>query len=229
MLDNLNILLGVTGGIAAYKAADLASKLTSAGASVNTVMTKSACRLVGPKSFEVVTQSAVFTSLWDLDARFNLRAPASWKGAGRESSIEHRASRIENPVGHIALVECADIVVVAPATANIIGKIANGICDDLLSTTLCACWPLIKSGATLLAPAMNNNMWTNAAVQRNVKAVKEMGFGVIGPVKGRLACGTEAIGRMAEPQDILEAVEKIASKVKSGKHEAAQTGGETAG
>jgi len=212
MLDNLNILLGVTGGIAAYKAADLASKLTAAGASVNTVMTESACRLVGPKSFEAVTQSAVFTSLWDLDARFNLR----------ESSIEHR-------VGHIALVEWADIVVVAPATANIIGKIANGICDDLLSTTLCACWPLIKSGATLLAPAMNNNMWMNAAVQRNVKAVKEMSFGLIGPVKGRLACGTEAIGRMAEPQDILKAIEKIASKIKRGKHKATQTGGENAG
>ena len=219
MLDNLNILLCVTGGIAAYKAADLASKLTSAGASVNTVMTESACRLVGPKSFEAVTQSAVFTSLWDLDARFNLR----------ESSVKNRESSIEHRVGHIALVEWADIVVVAPATANIIGKIANGICDDLLSTTLCACWPLIKSGATLLAPAMNNNMWTNAAVQRNVKAVKEMGFGLIGPVKGRLACGTEAIGRMAEPQDILKAIEKIASKVKRGKHKATQTGGETAG
>ncbi len=212
MLDNLNILLGVTGGIAAYKAVDLASKLTAGGAGLNTVMTEDACQLIGPKSFEAVTQSAVFTSLWDLDARFNLR----------ESSIEHQ-------VGHIALVDWADIVVVAPATANIIGKIANGICDDLLSTALCACWPLIKSGATLLAPAMNNNMWTNAAVQRNVKTVKEMGFELIGPVKGRLACGTEAIGRMAEPQDILEAIEKIASKVKSGKHKAAQTGGETAG
>ena len=212
MLDNLNILLGVTGGIAAYKAVDLASKLTAGGAGLNTVMTESACRLIGPKSFEAVTQSAVFTSLWDLDARFNLR----------ESSIEHQ-------VGHIALVDWADIVVVAPATANIIGKIANGICDDLLSTALCACWPLIKSGATLLAPAMNNNMWTNAAVQRNVKTVKEMGFELIGPVKGRLACGTEAIGRMAEPQDILKVIEKIASKVKRGKNKATQTGSETAG
>ncbi len=196
MLDNLNILLGVTGGVAAYKAVDLASKLTAGGAGLNTVMTESACQLIGPKSFEAVTQSAVFTSLWDIDARFNLR----------ESSIENR-------VGHIALVDWADIVVVAPATANIIGKIANGICDDLLSTVLCASWPLIKSGATLLAPAMNNNMWANAAVQRNVKTVKEMGFELIGPVKGRLACGTEAIGRMAEPDDILKAIEKIASKI----------------
>jgi len=196
MLDNLNILLGVTGGVAAYKAVDLASKLTAGGAGLNTVMTEGACQLIGPKSFEAVTQSAVFTSLWDIDARFNLR----------ESSIENR-------VGHIALVDWADIVVVAPATANIIGKIANGICDDLLSTVLCASWPLIKSGVTLLAPAMNNNMWTNAAVQRNVKTVKEMGFELIGPVKGRLACGTEAIGRMAEPDDILKAIVKIASKI----------------
>jgi len=106
---------------------------------------------------------------------------------------------------------------VAPATADIIGKIANGICDDLLSTTLCACWPLIKSGSALLAPAMNNNMWDNPAVQRNVKQVKQMGFKLIGPVKGRLACGTEAIGRMAEPQDIFKAIEKIASKIKKRK------------
>jgi phosphopantothenoylcysteine decarboxylase/phosphopantothenate--cysteine ligase len=200
MLDKLNILLGVTGGVAAYKAVDLASKLTADGAGLNTVMTQSACRLIGPRSFEAVTQSAVFTSLWDLDSRFNLR----------ESGIEHQ-------VGHIALVDWADIVVVAPATANIIGKIANGICDDLLSTVLCACWPLIKSGATLLAPAMNDNMWTNAAVQRNVKTLKEMGFELIGPVKGRLACGTEAIGRMAEPKDILKAIEKIASRIKKRK------------
>ncbi len=187
MLDNLNILLGVSGGIAAYKAVDLAGKLTAAGAKVNTVMTENACRLVGPKSFEAVTSSAVFTSLWS--------TPEEYK------------------IGHIALVDWADIFVVVPATANIIGKIANGICDDLLSTTLCAAWRLIKSEAALLAPAMNNNMWNNPAVQRNVKTVKEMSFQLIGPVEGRLACGIEGIGRMSEPQDILEAVEKIASKI----------------
>jgi len=186
MLDNLNILLGVSGGVAAYKAVDLAGKLTAAGAKVNTVMTESACRLVGPKSFEAVTCSSVFTSLW---------------------------STPEYKIGHIALVDRADIFVVAPATANIIGKIANGICDDLLSTTLCAAWRLIESGAALLVPAMNNNMWSNPAVQRNVKTIKEMSFQLIGPVEGRLACGTEGIGRMAEPQDILEAIEKIASKI----------------
>jgi phosphopantothenoylcysteine synthetase/decarboxylase len=182
-----NILLGVSGGVAAYKAVDLASKLTAAGAKVNTVMTENACQLIRPKSFEAVTNSAVFTGLWDTNTEFK--------------------------TSHINLVNWADIVVVAPATANIIGKIANGICDDLLSTTLCVCWPLIKSGAALLAPAMNDNMWNNPAVQRNIKQVKEMGFQLIGPVEGRLACGTEGIGRMAEPQDILEAIEKIATKI----------------
>jgi phosphopantothenoylcysteine decarboxylase/phosphopantothenate--cysteine ligase len=183
-----NILLGVSGGIAAYKAVELASKLTGAGARVNTIMTEAACRLICPKSFEAVTSSAVFTGLWDTNTEFK--------------------------TSHINLVNWADIVVVAPATANIIGKIANGICDDLLSTTLCVCWPLIKSGAVLLAPAMNDNMWGNPAVQRNIRMVIEMGFQLIGPVEGRLACGTEGIGRMSEPQDILEAIEKIASKIK---------------
>jgi len=197
-LGSLNILLGVSGGIAAYKAVDLASKLTGAGAKVNTVMTENACQLVGPKSFEAVTGSAVFTSLWapHFVPHQSGVSPSSI-GAGWEPS-------------HVNLADWADIVVVAPATANIIGKIANGICDDLLSTTLCVCW----QKPMLLAPAMNNNMWTNVAVQRNVKAVKEMDFELIGPEEGRLASGAEGIGRMSEPQDILEAIEKIASKLK---------------
>ncbi|MBN1806943.1 MAG: phosphopantothenoylcysteine decarboxylase [Sedimentisphaerales bacterium] len=187
MLDNLNILLGVSGGIAAYKAVDLAGKLTAGGAKVKTVMTENACRLVGKPSFEAVTGSAVFTSLWN--------TPDEYK------------------IGHIALVEWADIIIVAPATANIIGKIANGICDDLLSTILCAAWRLIRSKAALLAAAMNNNMWNNPAVQRNITTVKQMGFQIIGPAEGRLACGTEGIGRMSEPQDILKAIEKVASTI----------------
>ena len=188
MLDNLNILLGVTGGVAAYKAVDLASKLTAAGARVKTVMTEAACELVGPKSFEAVTRSEVFTTMWS--------TPQEYK------------------ISHIDLVDWADVVVVAPATANMIGKVANGICDDLLSTIICACWPLVESGRTLMAPAMNNHMWENPAVQSNVETIKERGFQVTGPVEGRLACGAEGIGRMSEPQDILEAIEKIASKIK---------------
>jgi len=187
-IKNVNILLGVSGGIAAYKVVDLASKLTAAGAGVKTVMTENACRFVGPKSFEAVTGSAVFTSLWS-------------------KSEEHR-------IKHVSLVDWADIVVLAPATANIIGKIANGICDDLLSSTFCVCW----RKPILLAPAMNVNMWHNPIVQRNLKILREMGFSSIGPTKGRLADGTIAEGRMSEPKDILEEIEKIASKIKRRKN-----------
>jgi phosphopantothenoylcysteine synthetase/decarboxylase len=183
-----HILLGVSGGVAAYKAADLASKLTAAGAKVSTIMTENACRLICPKSFEAVTGRPVYTNMWQTDEEFE--------------------------IGHVSIANWADIVVVAPATANIIGKIANGICDDLLSTTLCVCWPLIKSGAAFLAPAMNDNMWNNPAVQRNIEVVMNMGFHLTGPEEGRLACGTEGIGRMSEPQDILKAIEEIASKIK---------------
>jgi len=182
-LDGLNILLCVSGGIAAYKAVALASKLTASGAKVNTIMTENAGRLVGPKSFEAVTGSKVSISLWP-------------------SSEQYKIS-------HVNLANWADIVVVAPATANIIGKIAHGICDDLLSTTLCACW----QKPVLLAPAMNNNMWTNPAVQRNIERIGDMDFELIGPEQGRLASGVEAIGRMSEPQDILEALKKIAYKL----------------
>ena len=184
-LDNVNILLCVSGSVAAYKAVDLAGQLAGAGAKVKTVMTESACQLVGPKSFEAVTRSAVFTSLWDRSEEYK--------------------------ISHINLADWVDIVVVVPATANIIGKIANGICDDLLSTVLCVCWTKLR----LMAPAMNNNMWTNPAVQRNVKTVKEMGFELIGPEEGPLASGIKGVGRMTEPQDILEAIEKIASEIKN--------------
>ena len=184
-IDGLNVLLGVSGGVAAFKAVDLASKLTGAGAKVRTVMTDSASRLVGPKSFEAVTGSAVYTDLW--------------------------ADAEDYKIGHVALAEWADVVAVVPATANIIGKIANGICDDLLSTVPCTCW----AGPTLIAPAMNSDMWANPAVQRNIRAIKKMGFEVIGPEKGRLACGVEGIGRMSEPQHILHAIDKIASRLKS--------------
>jgi phosphopantothenoylcysteine decarboxylase/phosphopantothenate--cysteine ligase len=178
-LHNKNVLMGVSGGIAAYKAVDLASKLTASGALVKTVMTENACQLVTVKSFEAVTNSEVFTSMWSKPAQYN--------------------------IGHVNLVDWADVVVVAPATANIIGKAANGICDDLLSTILCVCW----NKKVLVAPAMNSNMWLNPAVQGNIAKVKEMGFELIGPVEGRLACGTVGPGRMAEPADIIKAIEKL--------------------
>jgi phosphopantothenoylcysteine decarboxylase/phosphopantothenate--cysteine ligase len=186
VLKDLNILLGVTGGIAAYKAVDLASKLTAAGAKVRTVMTASACQLVGPKSFEAVTGSPVFTSLWTDPQGYQML--------------------------HIALADWAHVVVVAPATADIIAKAANGICDDLLSTVLCTCW----ATPMLFAPAMNTRMWENPATQRNIETLQAMGARMVGPCAGRLACGTESLGRMAEPQEILAAIETLASeKIKS--------------
>jgi phosphopantothenoylcysteine synthetase/decarboxylase len=181
MVNDLHILLGVTGGIAAYKAVDLASKLTAAGARVRTVMTESACRLVTPKSFEAVTAAPVYTSLWS-------------------DPVGHSSS-------HISLADWAKIVVVAPATANILGKAANGICDDLLSTTLCVCW----ATPTVLAPTMNTRMWENPAVRRNVETLRSRGARIVGPASGRLACGTEGVGRMAEPQEILAAIEELAA------------------
>ncbi len=187
MLANKNILLGVTGGIAAYKVVDLASKLTSGGAKVKTIMTQNACRFVGPLSFEAITGNPVFTSMWN-------------------PPDEHK-------IGHIALVDWADIIVIAPASANIIAKIANGICDDLLSTTLCASWTLISQGRGLLAPAMNNKMWENPIVQKNVDTLKKMGFQLIGPAEGRLACGTSGPGRMSEPMEILEEIRNISEKL----------------
>ncbi len=179
MGEKRNILLGVTGGIAAYKGVDLASKLTAGGASVRTVMTEGACQFVQPKSFEAVTAAPVFTTLW---------SPAD----------AHRSA-------HIALADWVDLVVVAPATANILGKVAHGICDDLLSTILCVCW----ARPMLFAPAMNTRMWSNPVVQANVETLTKLGFRMVGPNTGRLACGTEGPGRMAEPSEILEAIEAL--------------------
>jgi len=181
--ENLHVLLGVTGAIAARCAIDLASMLTCAGAAVKTVMTENACQFVMPKSFEAVTNSSVYTSMWTGCEEFKIE--------------------------HINLADWADIIVVAPATANIIGKIANGICDNLLSSILCACW----QKPVLIAPAMNTNMWNNPAVQQNIKVLCARGVELIGPETGRLACGTKGIGKMSLPQDILERIKQIAANL----------------
>jgi len=185
MALNVNILLGVSGGVAAYKAVDLASKLTAAGATVRTLMTASACQLVTPKSFEAVTGQPVYTDLW--------------------------ANTPDHDIEHVSLAAWADLVVVAPATANILGKIAGGICDDLLTTVLCVCW----QKPTLLAPAMNSQMWANPIVGRNVQTLKGLGLRMIGPESGRLACGDTGIGRMAEPTQILETLMEMARSLKA--------------
>jgi phosphopantothenoylcysteine decarboxylase/phosphopantothenate--cysteine ligase len=168
------ILLGVSGGIAAYKAVDLARKLTLEGFRVKTVMTENATRLVGPVTFESVTGQEVSVSLW--------REPGQ-------------------PMHHISLAREADLVLVAPATADIIAKMACGLADDLLSTTL-----LAARCPVVVAPAMNAAMFAHPATRRNLEVLRERGVQVVGPASGQLACGEEGEGRMVEVEELLEAV-----------------------
>ncbi len=179
MAQTKHILLGVSGGIAAYKAVTLASQWSGQGHDVRVVMTASAGQLIQPRSFAAVTGQRVYTRLWEETT---------------DSDIEH-----------ISLADWAHMVVVAPATANIIGKMANGICDDLLSTLLCAGW----EKPTLLAPAMNTRMWRNPHVQANVQTLSQRGVHLVGPESGQLACGEVGMGRMAEPEQILAAAHAL--------------------
>ncbi|MFI4911001.1 MAG: flavoprotein [Sedimentisphaeraceae bacterium JB056] len=181
MLQKLNILLGVSGGIAAYKAASLASILVKQGAVVRCILTENAAKLITARTFEAITNNTVITSMWETGSKYH--------------------------IGHINLIEKSDIIVVAPATANIIAKAANGIADDMLSTTLCAGW----QKPVLLAPAMNTGMWQNPATQRNLEILKAQKWQIVGPESGRLACGIENIGRMSEPETIADAVKQIAN------------------
>lgn len=182
VLAGKKIVLGVAGGIAAYKAADLAAKLTAAGAAVRTILTEAAQKLITAKTFEALTGQPVYTDLWSAPEEFR--------------------------IGHIQTADWADGVVVAPATADILAKAAVGLCDDLLSTTLCVCW----EKPILMAPAMNTRMWTHPATQQNVQTLAARQVQFVGPASGRLACGTEGVGRMAEPADILEALTQLLQK-----------------
>ncbi len=168
------IVLGVSGGIAAYKAVDLARRLVKEGYRVKTVMTVNATRLVTPLTFESVTGEDVATSLF------------------REGG---------QPMYHISLAQEADLVLVAPATADILAKMAAGIADDLLSTTL-----LSTRAPVIVAPAMNTSMFLHPATRHNLSVLRERGIVVVGPDSGSLACGEEGEGRMVEPEELLEAV-----------------------
>ncbi|MCP4376714.1 MAG: phosphopantothenoylcysteine decarboxylase [bacterium] len=176
-LARRELLLCVTGGIACYKIADLASKLTQSGASVTVAMTENACRFVTPLTFQAITRNRVFTDLWP--------------------DVQDHDS------GHISLTERADLMIIAPATANMIGKIACGLADDLVSTMA-----ISSSGACemLVAPAMNSRMWSSQAVQDNIKTLTARGVHFVGPNDGHLACGTSGPGRMSEPHEIISAI-----------------------
>lgn len=173
MLQGKKIVLGVTGGIAVYKAVDLVSRLRKAGCEVRVVMTEHAQQFVTPLSFKEISGNAVATSMWNANQEFN--------------------------VEHIALANWADAFLVAPATANILAKMACGLADDLLSTTL-----LAAQAPIVVCPAMNTGMYQNPATQENIAKLQERGVTVMPPAVGHLACGTSGPGRLPEPQQIVE-------------------------
>ena len=176
MLDGKRVVLGVTGGIAAYKACDLVSRLRKAGCEVRVVLTEHAARFVPPLTFETLSGNAACTDTF--------------------------APRRE--LEHIALAKWADAFVIAPATANCLAKLANGIADDLLSTTA-----LAMTAPLLIAPAMNANMWRHPATQANLGALLSRGAVTVGPGTGHLACGDDDVGRMSEPAEIVEALDAL--------------------
>jgi len=174
LLKDKHIVVGVTGGIAAYKAVDLTSRLVQAGALVDVIMTEAATRFVGPITFQALTHRPVVTEMFALLA--------------------------ETKIGHVTLGKRADVMIIAPATANTLAKLAHGLADNMLTTTCLAC-----RGVILLAPAMETGMWQNAATLANMTLLRDRGFHIIGPEEGRLASGDSGPGRMAEPGDIFEA------------------------
>ncbi len=176
MLSGKNIVLGVTGGIACYKACDIVSRLVKLGACVDVIMTKNATEFVSPKTFESLSHRQVVVDTFQKIEKFEIE--------------------------HISLAQKADLFLIAPATYNIIGKIANGIADDMLTTTIAAAKRAIK----VICPAMNTNMYTNEICISNLKKLKELGFVQVQPISGRLACGDIGVGKMQEPDVIVKKV-----------------------
>ncbi|MCI9191824.1 bifunctional phosphopantothenoylcysteine decarboxylase/phosphopantothenate--cysteine ligase CoaBC [Acutalibacter muris] len=170
------VVLGVTGGIACYKSAALASKLTQRGYDVEVVLTKNATEFIGPHTFESLTHNRAMVDTFDRN--------------------------FQSHVEHVALADKADLLIVAPATANIIAKAAHGIADDMLSTTILAC-----DCKKLMAPAMNTRMYDNPVTRDNLETLRRYGWEIIEPASGRLACGAVGRGKMPEPEDLLEAVD----------------------
>ena len=177
-LAGREFVVAVSGGIAAYKVATVVSQLAQRGGGVTVAMTESATRFVGPTTFRALSGRDVLTSLWE-------------------------SPDAADPQ-HIGLTRQADILILAPATANMIGKIANGICDDLVSTMIIA-----ADCPILLAPSMNDRMWAHPAVQENLTRLREFGCHFVGPLEGWLACRAVGPGRMADPDDIVSAANEI--------------------
>jgi len=196
MLKDRRIVLGVTGGIAAYKAAELVRELIRRGAAVRVVMTANACRFVTPLTFETLSGNPAATDMFRESAGFE--------------------------IGHIALAEFAEAAVIAPATANVIGKLAGGLADDLLTTVL-----LATTAPVLVCPAMNVNMYANPVVKENLVRLVSRGYAVVEPDYGELACRAEGQGRLAEVGRIVEEIEAILSPKDLGEERILITAGPT--
>ena len=196
MLTNKTVVLGVTGSIAAYKAADIASKLVQAGARVEVIMTKSATEFITPLTFRNLTGRPVITDMFELSSEFS--------------------------VEHVALAEAADVVVIAPATANVIAKIVAGIADDMLCTTV-----LATEAPVIVAPAMNVNMYQNPITRENLAKLKERGFTIVGPAYGRLAEGKIGMGRLVETAEIIGIISQVLGRTGelAGRHIVVSAGG----
>lgn len=183
MFNNLNIVVGITGGIAAYKACGIVSYLKREGANVDVIMTKNAREFITPLTLETLSGNKVITDMFN-----------------RPDYME---------VKHISLAKKADLFLIVPATANIIGKVANGIADDMLSTTIMA-----TKAPVIFAPAMNNVMFENPIVQDNIKKLQNYGYKIIEPSIGHLACGYEAKGKLAKSEDIINYVKVLTKEMK---------------
>ncbi|MBQ3805494.1 MAG: bifunctional phosphopantothenoylcysteine decarboxylase/phosphopantothenate--cysteine ligase CoaBC [Prevotella sp.] len=184
MLTGKTIVLGVTGSIAAYKTAMLASMLVKQHAEVHVIMTRNATNFIAPMTFETLTGNKCIVDTFDRNFDFEVK--------------------------HVSLAKKADLILVAPCTANVIGKMAGGICDDMLTTTLCA-----TKAKILIAPAMNTGMWENPIVQDNISKLQKYGCHVITPVVGRLACGDTGSGKMPEPEVLMEHILLQAAREKT--------------
>jgi phosphopantothenoylcysteine decarboxylase/phosphopantothenate--cysteine ligase len=196
ILRDKAIILGVTGGIAAYKAVELLRELTKKGAKVHVVMTRNAQEFITPLTFQTLSGNPVQKNLFSL--------------------LE------DSKIGHVALADMAHLVVIVPATANIIGKVANGIADDFLSTMIMA-----TRCPVLFAPSMNVNMWGSVAVKQNVEKLKKAGYQLIGPDEGDLACEVIGLGRLTAVEDILERIEELLTEKDMGGERVLITAGPT--
>lgn len=178
MLKGKTIILGITGGIAAYKSAELTRRLVEAGAEVHVMMTKSAREFITPLTLQTLSGHPVHTDLFNLTE--------------------------EQEISHISLADKADVMVIAPATADILAKVAHGLCDDLITTVICA-----TQAPVLFAPSMNVHMWENPITRENVAKLKKHGYLLLEPDAGALACGYTGKGRLPEPEMIVREIEKI--------------------